>query len=115
MEIIETITAVVSLVVAIATSVIAIITKLKAVKNINAVEKVNDELVSVQHISDKIREFAIIAEINGGTGEEKKQFVLNSIKAISEEYGWTYNEEWVSETLELIIDVTKIINAKGNE
>jgi hypothetical protein len=114
MEIIETITAIVSLVVAIATSVIAILTKLKAIKNVNAAKTANDHLISLQHISDKIREFAIIAEANGGTGEEKKQFVLNSIKAISEEYGWTYDEQWVSYTLEVIIDLSKKIN-KGDK
>ena len=112
MEIIEMITAITSLLVAIATSAIAILTKLKAVKNIEAAEKVTNELISLQSIADKINEYAIIAEANGGTSEEKKQFVLNSIEAISEEYDWTYDEEWVSDTLEAIIAVTKKINSK---
>lgn len=111
MEVIETITAIVSLVVAIITSVIAILQKLKVIK----ADKVSEELITLQKLSDKINEFAIVAEANGGTGEEKKQFVLNSIKAISQEYNWTYNEEWVSETLEMIIDLTKKINNKGAE
>lgn len=116
MEIIETITAIVSLLIAIATSVIAILTKVKAIKDVNKADKFSEELLSLQNISDEIRKFAIIAENNGGTGEEKKQFVLNSVKAICEEYGWTYNESWVSETLELIIDLTKKINSnKGVE
>lgn len=106
MEIIETITAVVSLLVAIATSIIAILNKLKVIK----VDKANEELLTIQKLSDKINEFAIIAEQNGGTGEEKKQFVLNSIKAICEECKWNYDEAWVSETLEFIINLTKKIN-----
>lgn len=112
MEIIETITAVVSLLVAVATSVIAILTKLKAIKNVEAAEKVNSHLVGLQHVSDKIKELAIIAEANGGTGVEKKKFVMDSIKVICNEYGWPYDENWIETTLEAIINVTKKINAK---
>ena len=112
MEIIEMITAIVSLLIAVVTSVIAILTKIKAAKSL---EKVTEDLFRIQTISDKINEYAIIAEANGGTGEEKKQFVLNSIKAICEQYDWAYNEDWVSETLEVLIDLTKKINHKGAE
>lgn len=112
MSIIENITMIISLVITVITGVIAILIKLKAVKNVEAAEKVSKELNTLQSIADEINTFAIIAEANGGTGEEKKQFVLNSIKAISEEYGWTYDEEWVSDTLEAIIEVTKKINGK---
>ena len=112
MEIIETITAIISLLVAIATSVIAILTKIKAIKKIDAAEKASEYLVSLEHIAKKIEEFAIIAETNGGTGEEKKQFVLDSIKVICEEYGLEYDEKWVVATLEAIINLSKKINAK---
>ena len=112
MEIIEMITAIVSLLIAVTTSVIAILVKVKAVKNIEKADKAVDDLVRLQTISNKINEYAIIAEANGGTGEEKKQFVLNSIKAICEQYNWNYNEDWVAETLEVIIDLTKKINKK---
>ncbi len=112
MEIIETITAIVSLLITIATAVIAILTKVKAVKDVKKAEAVSEQLNRVQVLSDKINEFAIIAETNGGTGEEKKLFVLKSIEVICEELGWDYDEEWVSNTLEYIIQISKKINSK---
>lgn len=115
MEIIEMITAIVSLLIAITTSVIAILTKINAVKNIKRAEKASEHLVQLKVLSDKINEYAIIAEANGGTGEEKKQFVLKSIKAICTKLSWTYDEDWVVNTLELVIQLTKKINNKGAE
>jgi len=112
MESIEIITAIVSLIIAIVTSVITILTKLKAIKNIDKAEKLTEGLIGLQHITDKDREFAIIAENNGGTGEEKKKFVLKSIEAISEELNWKYNEQLVTDILETFIDLSKKINSK---
>ena len=112
MEIIETITVIISLLVTVVIGVIAILIKLNAIKNVNAANDISDELIALQNITEEIKEFAVIAEANGGTGEEKKQFVLNSIKAISEEYDWEYDELIVESILTAIIDLTKKINVK---
>ena len=112
---IEMIMSIISWLLATATTIIAILVKVKALKTDKELEtanKVKLGLEQLQIISDKVQEYAAVAETNGGTGAEKKAFVLKSVKAVCEQFNIPYDEDLVEALLEKLIDLTKKINNK---
>lgn len=104
---------IVSWVLASITTLIAILVKIKALKTDKELDTANKIKISLEHlqiISDKVQEYAAVAEANGGTGAEKKAFVLKSVKAVCEQFGIPYDEDLVEALLEKLIDLTKKIN-----
>lgn len=112
---IEIIMNIISWVLASVTTLIAILVKIKALKTdkeLDTANKINEQLEHLRIITDKVQEYAAVAEANGGTGEEKRAFVLKSVKAVCEQYGIPFDEDLVEALLERLIDLTKKINSK---
>lgn len=115
METIEIIMQIVSWILASVTTLIAILVKIGAIKTDKELETANKIKMSLEQlniITDKVQEYAVIAEANGGTSEEKRAFVLKSVKAVCDQYGIPYDEDLVEALLEKLIDLTKKINSK---
>lgn len=84
----------------------------KTEKQLDNANKVIAETERIKFLTEKIKELAVIAEENGGTGKEKKVFVVSAIKEICLEYDIPYSEIFVSKLIDELIDLTKKINSK---
>ena len=112
---VEMIMQIISWVLASVTTLIAILVKIKALKTdkeLDTANKINEQLEHLRIITEKVQEYAAIAEANGGTGEEKKAFVIKSVGAVCEQYGIPFDETLVEALLERLIGLTKKINSK---